>query len=273
MRVLKLFLLFFCFSSSLAFGWGDIGHRTVAQIAETHLTSRARQAVQALLGNESLARASTWADEMRSNPDPLFKKFEPWHYLKVPDGKPFLPYMARPNGDVLWAVESMEKKLQSKDTKKEDRIEALRLLVHFVGDLHQPLHVSQGSDEGATRCQVLWFGDPTTLHRVWDEKLIESLKLSYKELVDFINFPSPQDITTWQKSLPITWAEESFQARPTVYPPDSKRYCAQKEHEVIARKNMPALSYPYLFEHRALLEKRLLQAGVRLAGLLNQIFE
>ncbi|HUP42959.1 MAG TPA: S1/P1 nuclease, partial [Thermoanaerobaculia bacterium] len=138
---------------------------------------------------------------------------------------------------------------------REDRVQALRFLVHFVGDVHQPLHVGRRADRGGNEILVLWFGEPTNLHSVWDGRMIESEELSFTELARFIDHPTPEELAAWRAGGYREWIAESFALRPEVYDLGDRR-----------------LGYGYAYEKLPIVRRRLLQAGVRLAGLLETIF-
>ena len=262
-----------------AFAWGPIGHRVVGKIAENHLTPEAKKGVEAILGTESLARASTWADEMRSNPNKdYYGKFAPWHYATVPLGETYKDEHApKKKGDIVKAMRKMEMTLRSKKSDKKAKIEALRLLSHFIGDVHQPLHVGNGKDYGGNTCFVKWFGSQKKLHAVWDESLIDHLKLSYTEYAEFLDYPSKKQVKTWQGSKYVDWANESVGIRPSVYPgsakPENRKYCVKGWSARPNDDDVPGLKWDYAFKHRKTLDSQLLKAGLRLAGVLNSIFE
>lgn len=259
--------------------WGPIGHRVVGKIAENHLTPKARAGIEAVLGVESLARASTWADEVRSHPDRgYYGKFDPWHYATVPPGEKYRDELVpKGKGDVVWAIKREEKRLRDPKADKKEKIEALRLLVHFIGDIHQPLHVGHGGDFGGNTCFVKWFGSPKKLHAVWDEALIDHLQLSYTEYAEFLDHPTQEEIASLQSSSFDAWADESAKLRPGVYPgdakPEERAYCVKTWTDRPDEKAMPDLKWDYAFAQRETLDGRLLAAGVRLAGVLNSIFD
>ncbi|HEX7182997.1 MAG TPA: S1/P1 nuclease [Thermoanaerobaculia bacterium] len=236
-----------------AFAWGPNGHRIVGRIAANHLTAEAARAVECLIGPESLAQVSTWPDEIRS--DPAWKKADPWHFLSIDDNETLETTERNPAGDVLEAMQRFEAVLRDPQAAPQAKREALKFLVHFVGDVHQPLHVGRRADFGGNRVNVIWFGEETNLHSVWDSGLIENEKLSFSELVEFIDHPTWEEIKTWQGSPYSVWVQESKDLRNRVYQlGDSK------------------LSYQYAYDHIPVIKRRLLQAGVRLAGLLNAVF-
>lgn len=236
-----------------AAAWGPNGHRAVGQIAENHLTPEARAALEELMGPESLARAGTWADEIRS--DPAWDHAAPWHYINVEDDETLETTRRSSRGDVLSAMETFEAVLRNPEAPREERIEALRFLVHFVADVHQPLHVGRGGDGGGNGVLVLWFDEPTNLHTLWDTHLVEHQALSFTELARFLDHPSPEEVAAWQDAGYEDWIAESFALRDRVYDLGDRR-----------------LGYRYAYHAVPVVERRLLQAGVRLAGLLDSIF-
>lgn len=275
LKVFCLVLSLISLKPTTVFAWGDIGHRVVGQIAETYLDENAKKAVASLLKDETLAEASTWADEMRSHPNrEYYDLFKPWHFLEIPPGVVYSESTRNGKGDILYGLQEVERRLKDLSLSKEKKVEALRLLVHFVGDIHQPFHVSDGTDRGANWCRVTWFEKDTNLHQVWDEEMIESLKLSFTELARFVHHPTSEEVTLWQSTDYRSWADESYQLRPGLYPNFENRgkYCKEDRENLIPVLDRPALSYRYRFDHMDLLKMRLLQGGVRLGGTLNRIF-
>ena len=238
---------------SALFAWGANGHRIVGRIAMNHLTDEAARAVQCLIGPEGLDQVSTWPDEIRS--DPNWKKADPWHFIDVDDNEALETAQRDPNGDVLEAIQRFSNVLRDPQASRESKQEALKFLVHFVGDVHQPLHVGRHADQGGNTITVTFFRQETNLHSVWDSGLIDNEKLSFSEFAAFIDHPTLQEIQAWQSATPADWARESKAVRDRVYKIGDGK-----------------LSYEYAYVQIPLIKQRLLQAGVRLAGLLNSIF-
>jgi hypothetical protein len=134
----------------------------------------------------------------------------------------------------------------------------LRLVIHIVGDIHQPLHASQTGTTGGNDIKLTWFNEASNLHRVWDEHLIEFQQLSYTEYVKAINFTTTAQRKTWQAEPMSKWIFDSYQI-------------SQLIHQEIKDPN-PKLSFQYNFNHVQQLNDQLLKGGVHLAGLLNEIF-
>ena len=239
------------FAAAPALAWGPTGHRVVGRIAERHLAPETAREVAAILGTERLAYAGTWADDIRS--DPAWAKAETWHYVTIPAGVTYAASKKEPKGDVLEAIARFERGLADRGASRPLRQEAIRWLVHLVGDLHQPMHVGQREDRGGNEVVVLWFGEPSNLHAVWDSGMIDRMDLSSTELAEKIDVALPAQVTSWQATSPLEWADESRAASDPAYVLGDRR-----------------LSYKYLYEHTPVVERRLLQAGIRLAGLLDR---
>ena len=151
--------------------WGKVGHRVATLAAEHRLTPAARSKIHELLDTgETLADASLWADQYRR----AVPGSGAWHYVNVPLSE--VHYDARfcpPTGCIVSKIRELRATLASDAAPREERQRALRLLVHFVEDLHQPLHVGDLGDRGGNDLQVQFFGRGTNLHRLWDEEIIE----------------------------------------------------------------------------------------------------
>ena len=241
--------------------WGVTGHRTVGKIAETHLTPAAKAAVQELLGSETLADVSTWADEVRNQPE--YQPTGPWHYVNLPMGLSYVEFQQRVEGmsgdNVYSALEKLEKQVVDPATPREKKVEALKFIVHFVGDLHQPMHVSRAEDKGGNSVQLNFNGSGTNLHAVWDSKLIDRLGLGYEQLAAKVDHAGPAQVSQWQRDPMIRWMWESYTITEKLYA------------EIDGMKSR-AIGDSYYEEHIGTVEQRLEQAGIRLAGVLNQLF-
>lgn len=149
--------------------WGQNGHRIIGQLAEERIDGKTRAEIEQIIGKESLAEAATFADEERSNPAPFWQKeASPWHYVTVPAGQNYSDVGAPEEGDAFSALQKFTATLRDPNASKADKAVALRFVVHIVGDLHQPLHVGDGTDRGGNDLKVKFFGKSTNLHSVWD---------------------------------------------------------------------------------------------------------
>ena len=235
--------------------WGQVGHYTTGHIAAQLLSDKAASEVERVLDGNSLAEVSVWMDDVRS--DPNFRYMSPWHYCTIPEGMTYEEAGTPEEGDILWALDKVTSELKEGGLTPEQEAINLKVLVHLVGDLHQPLHVGNGTDRGGNDADVQWFGQNSNLHRVWDTQMIMGKVLSFKELADFIDDQLTQDqIEEWQSTDWYDWAIESSSLLPQVYDiPENGR-----------------LGYEYSFHNFDTVELRLLQAGVRMAGVINDIY-
>ena len=246
-------LLIFC---QTALAWGPTGHRVVGYVAQQHLTKKASKKVNEILNLYSLEMCGNHMDFIKS--DTNYKHMNSWHYVSIPDGMHYDESSKNPKGDVIATIEQIILELKTKEFNVFENEEfAIMALVHMVGDIHQPLHVGLAEDRGGNNVRVEWFGKRTNLHRMWDSELIDHLKLSYRELGDHINRDiTPAQIKIWQKTSVRDWAKESQKLRAACYDFGDKK----------------KLGYNYSFRHTKTIQLRLEQAGVRLAGLLNEIY-
>jgi hypothetical protein len=257
---MKLQNYFLCFTALLvsgqAMGWGQTGHRVTGAIAEQYLSENARQAIEILLPNEDLAEASTWADEMRSDPDLFWQKTaNPWHYVAVPKGKNYVEIGAPGQGDAYTALDKFARTLKSSEASLADKQLALRFIVHIIGDLHQPLHAGNGTDKGGNDRKLSFFWEDSNLHRVWDSGLIDRRQLSYTEWTARLSRKiTKQQAKQWMVTDPQLWIAESAKIRDTIYPKENK------------------ISWDYLYQHLPTATLRLQMGGVRIAAYLNEIF-
>lgn len=240
-----------------AHAWGQTGHRVTGAIAEHYLSPHAQAAIDQLLPNENLAEASTYADEMRSNPSPFWQKVSPpLHYVTVPEGKSYPQVGAPEQGDAMTALTRFTNTLKDTQASRDEKQLALRFLVHIIGDLHQPLHAGNGTDRGGNDVKVRFFWEDSNLHRVWDTEMLEQKRLSYTEWTDWLQSKiTADDITRWQATDPLTWIAESTEIRDSLYPEDAND-----------------MAYEYVYDHLPVAKQRLQQAGVRMALYLNEVF-
>jgi hypothetical protein len=253
--ILALFLAAPC----RTFAWGMLGHRVVGGVAEHYLSPQAKAAIKRLLGNESVAMAANWADFVKS--DRAYDYLGSWHYINLPAGmtqqKLFDHLETDTSTNVYTKLNFIIKQLKNKKTQKSTQLLYLKMLIHLVGDLHQPMHTARPEDRGGNAMKLYWFNTPTNLHRLWDEQLVEYQQLSYTEHVAAINFATAAQIRQWQKDPIRQWVYESYRIA-------GKLYSEVKEEE--------RLSYPYNYHHVETMNQQLLKAGIRLAGLLNTIY-
>ena len=248
-----VFIFFLTFNVSyLVYGiWGKTGHRVVAEIAKKNLNENALKKINSILDGESLPTVSTWADEIKS--DPEFRKYNTWHYVNIPLDKDYADIEKNKNGDVVTAINECIEVLKNKNSSLSSKAFYLKFLIHLVGDIHQPLHVGRFEDRGGNDIKVKFFGKQTNLHRLWDTDMINDHMMSYSEFAE--NLDKIKFINT--TLIPAEWLKESQIEVNKIYN---------------GVNNDDYIGYEYIFKNFPTVEKQLYKAGIRLADILNDIF-
>jgi len=259
-KITILFLaLFFSYLPMKTMAWGMLGHRVVGQIADSYLTKKARRNIALILGDESLAMASTWADFIKS--DKNYNYLSAWHYIDFDKQMTYPEMQSYLKLDT--AVDAYTKlnliiaQLKNKNLEPDKKQMYLRLLIHIVGDVHQPMHTAHTTDKGGNDVKLFWFNKPTNLHALWDSDMIDDQQLSYTEYAAWVNHSTAAQREALQHDDISKWLYETSQISEKLYT------------EI---KPEAHLSYRYTFDHIALANQQLLKGGIRLAGILNELF-
>ncbi|WP_064965826.1 S1/P1 nuclease [Tenacibaculum ovolyticum] len=258
-KVLLLFCAFLISVSSIANNddvWGPTGHRATGKIAENNLTKKAKRQIDKLLQGESLAFVSTHADEIKSDRK-KYGKFYTWHYVNMPLNSTYENEDKNPKGDLITGVRTCVKILKDEKSSIEDKRFHLKMLVHLIGDLHQPMHIGQKEDKGGNSIQVQWHGKGSNLHRVWDEDLISKWNMSYLELANNAKDLSKEQVKVIQKGDVLDWMKDTHKLTKKVYG---------------SAKKGDKLRYRYSYDYFPIVRSQLQKGGLRLAKLLNEIF-
>ncbi|MES3630944.1 MAG: S1/P1 nuclease [Longimonas sp.] len=234
--------------------WGRVGHYVTGEIARQHLSDDVLATVEDVLGEESLVEATTWMDRVR--PTDAFRHTADWHWVTIPPDTTYDQAHKNPNGDIIEALERKIAALKAGGLDAETEREHLKMVIHMIGDIHQPLHVGTGEDRGGNDVRVCWLGDQSNLHRVWDTGMLVSWSDDYETWANAINLATDEQVAAWQQATVRRWAEESVSYRDAVYD-------LPENHEI---------GWTYRNENMHIVEKRLLQAGVRIAGVLTEIY-
>ena len=249
--------------------WGPEGHRIVAEVAKKRLTATAHQKIIQLLGNDDLAAISVWADDIR----PERPESSAWHFVDIPMKAPafseardcYHPDEKIPatindhHNCVVDRIEIFQQALSDPHARRDKRIEALKFLVHFVADVHQPMHAI-GEARGGNDIHVVEFGSTQcgksacNLHYAWDSGMIEHTGLAEPQYVSRIEqLIAAEKLTPNWLGAPPGWANESFRVAKQVWLGDGGEL-----GEEYYRKNI------------GVVDARLTLAGLRLAAYLNQ---
>lgn len=249
-----------------ALAWSRQGHQLVGELAERELSPAARAQVQDLLAGEpdpSLAGVSTWADEIRAAKSPLGETSKRWHYVNIPgEDCDYVAARDCPDGEcVIGAINAQARVLGDVSQPRQARVEALKFLVHFVGDAHQPMHAGYPHDRGGNNHQLNYTGkgspegEGTNLHGVWDYWIVQGAGMDNPAYADHLQtLPLPADAAAGADNPAQAWTLESCRLihAEGLYPPGRK------------------ITDAYLDQHRPVAEARLRLAGARLAELLEK---
>lgn len=250
------------FASIDAFAWGQKGHDIVAYIAEQHLTKKAKKNLNKILDGKSLVYYSNWMDNLRNSPywKGGYERTRTWHYLNIDGGYTIETMEKNPDGDALRALNMLVDSLSNHNSELSDsvRFDYVCMLIHLVGDIHCPMHVARKLDRGGNQFLVSWFKSETSLHTVWDSKLVDGVhSWSYTEWQQNIDLCSKSEIAELSAGEARDWAEETLKITTQIYD---------------YAENNDKFSYQYIYDYRGVVEHQLLVAGYRLAALLNKIF-
>ncbi len=247
-------------STPPAFGWGPQGHRLVARLAAEELSPASRAEVARLLAGEpdpTLAGVANWADDIRDNDAALYRRTARWHFVNIAERG--CRYQARRDcrGDdcVVEAIRDQAGILADRRQSLAARRDALKFVVHFVGDVHQPLHAGYARDRGGNDTQVRDDGLGTNLHALWDSRLFYRPRMGDDRYLDVL-WRMPMAVEVPRKPLPPPspeWAEAScaIVLQPGFYPAK------------------PILEPAYFVDWTPTAESQIKRAGARLAQLLN----
>jgi hypothetical protein len=244
--------------------FGGRFHVTAGLLAERELCPAARSEVADLGDGKSLGEIGLWADTVRD--DPAWERAVPWHYINFPDLPPGAglaqaraaidAFQHIPEGDVLTAIVQFTATLADHSQSRERRSEALRFVVHFVVDVHQPVHVSRAADGGGTETAVRVGDDVRSLHGFWDTTVFNRRGVAPEQFAEELEAAFEAVPAARAHDPPAQWAAESLALRPTVYS------FAQAEGPAV-------LDDAYRRMAQRIAEERLVLAAARLAATLN----
>lgn len=238
------------------YAWGQVGHDATCQIAENHLSRKARKCIAKVLDGKSIVYWSNWLDNASHHPE--YSYASTWHYKNIDEGQEYKDVPPFETGDIVTALNDMMAKLKSHKLSKEEEALSLKIFVHLMGDLHQPMHLAHKSDLGGNKVNVKFFKTDTNLHHVWDEDLVEKgHRWTYDEWTSQLDRVGKAEIWEIVKGDFDDWAQESLAYAQDIYrvTPEGTR-----------------ISYDYVAEWTPVVEERFLYGGLRLAHLLNEIY-
>lgn len=236
--------------------WGKTGHRVVGSIADTYLSKKAKRKIAKLLHRESLAFVSTVPDEIKS--DKRFQDFSTWHYVNMPFDQTYQESKKSEKGDLVTGIDFCIKTIKDENVSEDDKAFYLKMLIHLIGDLHQPMHIGLEEDRGGNDIKLQWFYKDTNLHAVWDSKMIDDYSMSFSELANNAAYLSKDEVKAIQKGTVVDWVNETQQLTKIIYA------------SVEPGENLRG-EYNYL--HFEKVRTQLQKGGIRLAKVLNDLFQ
>ncbi|MGI8905403.1 MAG: S1/P1 nuclease [Candidatus Sumerlaeaceae bacterium] len=252
-----------------AFAWGAAGHMVVAHVADDNLTSAARTQVQELLSTQTMADVSSWADDERSR----HREQAGWHYIdwELKDGS--LLAGSDSNGTILDALTSQGKILADPAQDKHARKKALMYVIHFVGDMHQPLHCADNYDKGGNNVKVNIFGRDENLHRTWDGTMLNEVireefattGTSIREFATIIGKRFADEATTAVRGTVNKWALDSHKT--------AKNVCYSFLKNDPLTSLTVTLGPDYYAAAKPVIQRQLAIGGRRLAQMLNECLD
>lgn len=249
------------FASSGVYAFNSNGHQVAGFIAEANMCEQSLNAVREIDPERNIAKAGVWADEIRRYDH--YDRAKPWHYINIADSRRVseaLQGKRNGRGDVLFAIDYFDGLLRDESADRLDRAVAYRFLVHFIADVHQPLHVGRKGDLGGNRIKVRVGGKRTSLHAYWDGFELNEVINSPREYAEYLQrLYADEEVSGG--GLPPDWAQESKDYRDRVYALGGN-----------AQGGEPELGRDYREKSLKIINLRLYQAGLRIAGALDAVF-
>lgn len=235
--------------------WSKTGHRVIGEIAEEHLTKKAKRAIDKLLNGKNLASVANFADEIKA--DSTYRKFSAWHYVNFPADKKYTEVEPSKYGDLVIGIQKSIEIIENRESSDQEKAFYLKMLIHLIGDLHQPMHIGRLEDKGGNDIQVQWFNRGSNLHKIWDANMIDDYGMSYTELAASLPKLSNDQMEQIEKGDALDWVEESQDIANQLY-----------GSVEVGEK----LYYRYSYLWWDTVETQLQKGGIRLAKVLNDLF-
>lgn len=262
--------LAFFVSHQRAEAWGTSGHRAVAEVAARSLSPQIKQVISPFLGKDNLPTAALWADQVKNIQN--WNHTKSYHFESIGDSEDYLgsleanSQLAIDQGGAIMAVLESENVLSSGASTFDQKANALRFLVHFVGDLHQPLHSGRPEDRGGNDIDRKWSGKKTNLHAIWDSSIVEAAYpqfmtatkagkfLDEKKYADYLYNQYGKIPVSGEEDLNL-WMLESLRIRPQIY------QTAQAPEDQIQKQFLRTIDFA------------IYKAGIRLGLIITRIFK
>jgi len=249
-KLVALITVLLLFSENAVFAWSREGHQIVAEIAYQLLTNATKEKLKAFLGNTSINDAATWMDEQRGSNQPQYRYLTTTHYINIEKGEKLNPFQ---KGNIYTELNTVIRDLENSANPSDMKIN-LMILIHLVGDVHQPLHDGYGIDKGGNSIHVSLLGKPTNLHSAWDGGIINREHINTQTILNKYAKLNPAQITNIKSTNVSGWIYESRSYLDQVY-----SFSGGNLNEEYVQKATP------------IIEDQLLKAGIRLSAILEKV--
>ena len=241
--------------------WGMTGHRVIAEIAERHLTKKAKKNIQKIIGNQKIAYWSNWGDFIKSDPDPTLNTTGSWHFVNTAGNLTFAQFnqvlLESPENNLYKSyLRIKEESKNSKNLSLVKQQQNFYYIIHLFADAHQPMHVGRPEDLGGNKIEVMFFGKKGNIHRVWDSDLVDNEKYSFMEYATVLDIYNKD----YYKKYNVSFEQALYETHEL-----ANKIYADVEYNA-------NLSYKYIYDFKYPMEEALLKAGIRLANELNEIY-
>ena len=237
-------------TSNKSFAWGNKGHAIVAEVAFQYMDAATKKNVMSYLGDMTIEEAANWMDAIKSNHDNDYMK--PWHYIDIAKGSKEMP-----EGDNIITV--LNKTLKDLDNmqslSKEEIKTKILILFHLIGDLHQPLHVGYPGDKGGNDVKLTIWGRNSNLHSVWDTEIIETKNMTFADILKG-NTYTAEELAAKRKINVMAWGAQT-------------RGYLKNAYDIRDTK----INDFYIDANAKIIKSQLLDAGIRLAAVLEHYFQ
>jgi len=251
-KIILVAIIGMIFSTEHAWAWGARGHGLVAEVAFSLLDSATKERVHKYFSDMTIEQAANWMDNIRS--DHKYDYMKTWHYADAEKGEPYTPAK---DGDAVAEIKVCLEALKNKDKMSDENIRKnILILMHLVGDLHQPLHVGYGSDKGGNSVQVMYNDRGGNLHHMWDTEIIETEHISLNDCMKRLKNFDKEELDMLSVINIDNWMKQPRSQLNNVY--------SFKDG---------TLDEAYVKKNKVIIEDEIAIAGLRLAAILKSTFK
>lgn len=253
-RIILMLAIIIFFCPTTVWAWGQLGHRIIGEMASEMLSKKATKRINNVLCGASVAMVANWADFIR--PDTNYSQYVDWHFTNLPQGltrrQCDSAALSTADGQCVYRIITLTENLR----QNPQDAEKLKILIHLVGDMFQPLHLGRKEDVGGNNITIKWFSQKTNLHTLWDRKLIDGNQLSYTEYAAYLKGTHRPKRQKYSQELVLQAVWNTYSVA----------------HDIYESVSETAHGYKYIYTYEKIWEKQLVDAAVLLASILEYIY-